>query len=524
MKKILALLLAVVMVLGLVACAAAPADNTPSDSTSTDAAESGNPSTWLCDKPTKLYVYDWDGREIASQRDQEIHDLILEITNVDVVKPVLADYHPNRAVFLASDEPIDLMMESCWWATDLIGQGAYQPVTELVEKYGTNFTERYSDLDQAFVKWNGEYYGIGGHDMVNLYGIWVNKTLLDKHGLAIPTTIDEFNEVAYALKEADPTVIPLLASWVWLQRCVEGSFAEGYWKWYNDETGLLNPDFMMPGYTDFATQIKTWYQDGILPEFVNPAAFTNDFYNESIIKGDCAFICGNYQQVPALLEDMRTADPSNTDEYVVIEPFSNGDKLGGVEPRPTIPYFFAVPAKSQNPELAIKYANWLISEEGYTLTQYGVEGIDFELDENGRRVKISDYTSCWASTPQGRAYQINDADLDWSEGGALDLVATRGNGGKLALQDDYGVNMDLSSIPQNLKDQNTADQTAVSEALALYMWGDATLEDWEAAKANYMEKNGEYLELWTALYNESMGKLGFTVETIRESLKAMADK
>ena len=520
MKKILALLLAVVMVLGLVACGATPAE-TPSTSTSTEAAESGNPETWLCDEPTKLYIYNWDGAPMETARDQEIHDLVLEITNVDMVIPQLSDYHPNRAMFLASDEPIDLMMESCWWATDLIGQGAYRDVTDLVMQYGTNFTEKYTDLQQAFVKWDGKYYGMGGPDKVTLYGIWVNKTLLEENGLEIPTTVEEFNEVAYALKEASPDTIPLLASWMWLQRCIEGSYAEGYWEWYNDEEGTLMPDFMMPGYTDFATQIKTWYKDGILPQFVNPASFTNDFYNEAIVKGQCAFICGNIQQVPGLLADMRTADPTNTDEYVYIEPFSNGDKLGGVEPRPLVPYFYAVPAKSQNPELAIKFLNWMLSEEGYTLLNYGVEGEDFILEEDGRNTAISDYSRCFYQSPLGRVAQTTDSYVDMSEGSASWMVATYGDGGKLALQDTYGVNMDLSGIPQNLKDQNTADKTAVSEVLANYMWGDATIEEWEAAKANYVEKNAEYLAKWTEVYNSSMEKLGFTVENIREGLIAL---
>ena len=518
MKKIIAMLLAAVMLLGLVACAASTQEEAASATNQAEPAKEGEVSTWLCDEPTTLYIYNnWDNTA-TTERDQAIHDKILEITNVDIQMPDCADYYANRAVFLASDEPIDLMLESCWWATDLIGQGAYQVVDDLVATYGNNFRAVTTENTHSFVKWDGHYYGMGGTNYQNLYGIWVNKTMLDEYGLAIPTTIAEFNDTVYALKEKDPECVPLLANWMWLQRCLESSFTEGYIDWYDEEAQLLKPDFMMPGYETFATQVKTWYKDGILPDFVNPATYSDDLRQTAWMTGKAAFVCDNFVAMPTYLQQLHELYPDT--EYVCIMSLEGENGRSGYEPRPSIPYFYAVPAKSENAELAMKFLDWAIGEEGWRLMNYGIEGEDYEINENGERVAISDYTGCWTmAAGVGEVYHAIPAEgTDMSEGSTNWLYEQFGSNVALAPQDTYGINLNLSSIDQSLKDAQSADATAVSEALANYMWADGTLEDFVAAKEAYAANNLEYMQARTALYQSVLDASGLTVADVRASL------
>ena len=531
MKKILAMLLLLAMCVSLfTACAKSETPDAPNadpaqteqtqDNTKTDAPSENTekPSTWLCDEPTKLYIYNNWGNTPTTDRDQEIHDRILEITNVDIVMPDCADYYNNRSVFLASDEPIDLMMESCWWATDLIGQGAYQIVDDLVDQYGVNFKASYDESMHSFVKWDGHYYGMGGSNYQSLYGIWANKTMLEENGYSLPTTIDEFNEIVYGLKEKNPDCIPLLANWQWLQRCFEASFSESYMDWYDTSENLLKPDFLMPGYTDFVKQVKAWYTDGILPDFVNPATYSNDLEQTAWMTGNVAFFCNNFANGPKNISNLHELYPD--EEYVYIDCLAGKDGRKGFEPRPLIPYFYAVPTKSQNAELAIKFLDWAIGEEGFRLMNYGVEGEDYTINDKGERVTISDYTGCWtmASGVGEVLYALDPEGTDVSEGSAKWLYKTYGFTGTVAPQDTYGINMNLSSIPQELKDTESAEKTTVSEVLANYMWADGTDEDWEAAKAAYAEKNAEYMKQRTALYQAVLDANGLTLDDIHAML------
>lgn len=532
MKKVLAMLLLIAMCVSLfTACAKSetPSSNTPSNNTENadqkdtpsedkTSDETEKPSTWLCDEPTKLYIYTTVDNTPVTARDQEIHDKILEITNVDIVMPEAADYYNNRSIFLASDEPIDLMLESCWWATDLIAQGAYQPVDELVEKYGTNFKSTYEENTHAFVKWDGHYYGMGGTNYQSLYGIFVNKTMLDQYGYSIPTTIDEFNEVVYGLKEQNPDCIPLLANWMWLERCFEASFADVFLDYYDAEQNLLLPEYLIPGFDTFAAQVKTWYQDGILPDFASPAAYTSDLESTAFLSGNVAFYCNNFPTAPAKIEELHTLYPDI--EYVYSSALTGEDGRGGFEPRPLIPYFYAVPTKSENAELAIKFLDWAIGEEGYRLMRYGVEGEDYTINENGERVSISDYTGCWSmgSGVGDVVYALDAEGTDNSEGSTNWLYKTYGFSGVVAPHDIYGVNMNLSTIPQNLRDNESSDKTALQEACSNYIWANGTVEDFEAAKTAYLENNAEYLAQKTAIYNGILEASGWTVDSIRAGL------
>lgn len=529
MKKLIALILAVVMCISIFAgCGnnneevAKEPEATPevTPEATPEAVEGDEVSTLLCDEPTKLVVYGNWSESPTTEDDQLVHDKILELTNVDLVRVGSGDYHGNRATYLSSGEQIDMMLESTWWATDLIAQGAYQDVTNLVEQYAPNFFTLIDPGYHSFVQWDGKYYGVGGTNYMNLYGIWVNKTMLDEIGAEIPTTIEEFEKICYDLKANDPECVPFLTNWMWLQRCFEGSFAEGYADWYDAAAGQLKIDMEMPGYTKFATAIKTWYKDGIIPAFCEPGSYTDDQWKTALMSGKCAFVPYTIQNFSAIVDEIKSVHPDV--EYVCIESLLGDEGQAGFEPRPSIPYFLAVPSSSENAELAVKFMNWLLTEEGSRLTQYGIEGVHYNI-ENGYLVptdKYDAYTKCYnmfgvynscanLTTEPATA----NAQLE------ADLLAAMGMNTNFAKNDAYGVNMNISSIPQDIRDKQATDKTTLTEVLAKYMWTDEVdLAAWEAAVAAYQANNAEFTAQRTEIYENCLNLMGKTTEDIRAGL------
>ena len=510
MKKLIALLLAVVLCVGIfTGC------NKPNTDPTTPSGGEG--SSLLCDKPTKLVVYGNWSESPTTESDKMVHDKILELTNVDLVRVGSGDYYGNRATYLSSGEQIDMMLESCWWATDLIAQGAYQDLTDLIAKHAPNFSTLIDPSYHSFVQWNGKYYGVGGTNYMNLYGIWVNKTMLEEIGEEVPTTIEEFVDVCYKLKAHDPECVPLLTNWMWLQRCFEGSFSEGYQDWYDASTDSLKINMETPGYTKFATAIKTWYNDGIIPAFCEPGSYTDDQWKTALMTGKCAFVPYTIQNFSAVVDEIQTLHPDV--EYVCIEALAGEGGKAGFEPRPSIPYFFAVPSSSENAELAVKFMNWLLTEEGSRLTQYGIEGVHYNVDANGYLVptdKYDDYTkvynlcnvynSCTNLTTEPAS---ENAKLE------AELLGAMGMNTNFAKNSCYGVNIDLSSIPQDIRDKQNAAKTTLNEVLAKYMWTDEVdLAGWNAAVAAYQTANAEFTAQRTAIYKAALELLGKTPEDI----------
>lgn len=534
MKKLLAILLVLVMCLSIfTACSSNETTTDSSSDTSasttdskTDAATtdessvSEENSSLLCDEPTKLVVYCNWSESPSTEDDQLVHDKILELTNVDLVRVGSGDYYSNRATYLSSGEQIDLMLESCWWATDLITQGAYQDLTDLIETYAPNFFEKIDPSYHSFVQWNGAYYGIGGTNYMNLYGIWVNKTMLDEIGAEIPTTLEEFEDICYQLKENDSEAIPLLTNWMWLQRCFEGSFTEGFADWYDDSADQLKIDMEMPGYTTFATAVKTWYNDGIIPAFCEPGSYSDDQWKTALMTGKCAFVPYMIRNFSAIVDEIQTIHPDV--EYVCIEALTGDAGQAGFEPRPSIPYFFAVPSSSENAELAVKFMNWLLTEEGSRLTKYGIEGVHYNVVD-GYLVPTDaydNYTKCYVLCDVfDVCTNLTTEPASDNEKLEAELLAAMGMSTNFAKNDAYGVNMNLASIPQDILDKQASDKTSLTETLAKYMWTDEVdLAAWEAAVVAYQTNNAEYTQQRTEIYKAALNQLGKTTEDIRAAL------
>ncbi|MBO5068901.1 MAG: extracellular solute-binding protein [Roseburia sp.] len=528
MKKLMSLILVGTMCLGMFACGTTNNEQQSGSEKDTTVAESSenvadtaateeSTSTLLCDEPTTLIVYGNWSESPTTEDDQMVHDKILELTNVDLVRVGSGDYYNQRATYLSSGEQIDLMLESCWWATDLIAQGAYQDVTDYVEEYAPNFYTMMDPSYHSFVKWDGKYYGIGGTAEMNLYGLWVNKTMLDEAGVAVPETIEDLENVCAKLLEKDPECYPIVANWTWLQREYESSFTEAYVDWYDDETGLLKVDFEMPGYLDFITAVKEWYKSGYLASFCEPGSWDNDKFTTALMTGKCAFVSYNCQGFLDLADQIASQP-----EYVYVEAFAGDEGQRGFEPRPSIPYFYAVPSSSENAELAIKFLNWAMTEDARRLMNHGIEGVHYNIDDNGYLVKTDaydNYTKCY-NLCNVFLSELEEEPATDNAKVTEELLAEYGMNTYFGKNDAYGVNMNLASIPQDIRDKQASDKTAVTEIIAKYMWTDEVdLAAVEKAIADYSENNSEYTKLRTEIYKNCLELLGVTTDDIRAGLE-----
>jgi putative aldouronate transport system substrate-binding protein len=138
-----------------------------------------------------------------------------EATNIhiDWIQIPGAGWTERKNLMLATGDLPDLF-EAQLNADDLTRygpDGTFIPMQDLIEKYAPNFTRLYEEmpaLDAYITAPDGNKYGVarinaGPWMPVNGQGM-INKMWLDKLGLAVPKTIDEFYEVLKAFKTRDP--------------------------------------------------------------------------------------------------------------------------------------------------------------------------------------------------------------------------------------------------------------------------------------------------------------------------------
>ena len=213
---------------------------------------------------------------------EAVHQKILVDTGVDikiVIGPANSDeFNTQLNNALAAGEQIDIaQVANMKTYYDL---GILADLSEAINKYGLNITERQGqeNMNQAFI--NGGYYGIPRNSIAgNTYPVWIRGDWLKKYNLNLPTTIEEFENALMIFAKNDPsgngTTIPLMTNGrdnKNVMGCIMSLAAAWLDYGYNDlngqfidSNGHLLPSILAPGFKDYLTTLYRWYKNGYLP-------------------------------------------------------------------------------------------------------------------------------------------------------------------------------------------------------------------------------------------------------------------
>ena len=139
--------------------------------------------------------------------------------------------------------------------------GAVQTLDVFIEDETVGFTQAQLDdfiegyYNEGKVFGDGKMYSLPVSKSTEV--LYYNKTFFDQHGLTVPTTWDQMEEVCKAIKEIEPSCIPLgydsESNW-FITMC------EQYNSPYTSATGE-NFLFNNQQNIDFVTKFRTWYQN-----------------------------------------------------------------------------------------------------------------------------------------------------------------------------------------------------------------------------------------------------------------------
>jgi putative aldouronate transport system substrate-binding protein len=242
---------------------------------------------------------------------------------------------------------------------------------------------------------NGKYYILPGYQRKIQVQQWIyRRDLFEQNNLAIPKTYDELFDALVILKEKYPDSTPI--STLWGGAHLFAMMGAGYgipagWagtSYYNASADLWQFSPATENYKAMYTFLNRCYEAGLL----DPAFFTQtdeEFYNK-LLDGSTfvtvTWITSGFAKWNAQLQANGIPDgewaplpvPESTIGITALPPVDPFRK-GLVVPARVInePYF----------EQLLKFLDWAVySDEGRTLTTWGIEGLTYE------------------NTPEGKAY------------------------------------------------------------------------------------------------------------------------
>lgn len=236
----------------------------------------------------------------------------------------------------------------------------------------------------------GEVFSLPARRMnVGQAGTFIRKDWLDKLGLPLPTTTQEFYDALVAFKTQDPggvgkkNVVPFTMTSDVRYRAINliESFIDPNLSrkeiWVNT---VIDRKFLLPGYSEGVRFLNKMYNEGLVDnQFM---LYIDDTDSDNSIKSGVvgAFIHNwdqPFRDTPGLLRDLKENVPDA--EIVAIDPFTNseGVTVKSIYDAAGLNYF--VPATSKNVDGALRYLNWLSKFENRYFLQIGEEGVTHEM-------------------------------------------------------------------------------------------------------------------------------------------------
>ncbi|MDO4292341.1 MAG: extracellular solute-binding protein [Eubacteriales bacterium] len=389
MKKITACVLTLSMAAGLAACGAAGgAEGANTAGTAENTAKEENVSadkkdTWLADEmvtityarpESSLQPYDPDCATVT---------WIRENLGIDLQVSTYSDYETKMNTLLAANQLPDLF--TIWGnVNDVVGTGSLLELTELIEQYAPNIQQDYDNIPElSRYKVDGGIYTLA---QIRRDENWeqgsvpcIRTDLLEEQGLAVPTTWDELYDVLDVLAEAYPESIAygargddrVLFNYMSPIKGLGGDYGL-----YQDEEGVWHMGCLEDSYKEALQYLNRMYEAGILDnEYLIVSA---DDWKSGLGTGKYLFYYDNPVFLDTLNKTLRETNPDAKLEPIMFLANDKGETANYGHPNN---YYnvWGISADTENQEVLMKFVNWLYSEQGGYLMNYGVEGVHWEM-------------------------------------------------------------------------------------------------------------------------------------------------
>lgn len=418
-NKIMSGVMAVLMLSSLSACSSK--DDT-ADATTTTKAETtlatnaGTAANTEAQTASKDDIVEMDTTPITftlytadSSVDMNFNDAvakkITEITGVtlEISHPVGGNDDQDIALMLASGTLPDMIFAKGSTGT-LIDSEAIIPLDDYIADYGANLKALYGDQIKRLRYANdGKIYTLGTNGVStaawNVDGTFqIQHAVLKDQGYPTIKTLDDYEKAIKDYAAKYPQIngydtIPLsLCGGSRLQWLVTVGNKAGFVLGYPDDgeflvddtTGEATYKWVHPGFKDYFKWLNRLYNEGV----IDPESFTQkyDQYLAKLSKGNVISIADawwDYASAETAIKGAEMYDrtycpmPVTMSEDIVAPYLMDLGFNGG--------WGIGITENCKDPQRAFQFLDWWCSDEAQILANWGIEGVNYEYDANGKR-------------------------------------------------------------------------------------------------------------------------------------------
>ena len=361
---------------------------------------------WLTDEKVTLTLwYDFTQEQLGNMADPNEADVfkwLEEQTNVHIewLIPVSGTEKESFNLLFAGERMPDILRTRNKYqytegAEAAVEDGYYLRLNELLEENAPNYMAMVNGdasikkevTTDSGLMW-GMYFVYSGNGKACNYGPAIRMDMLEKVGLDVPVTYEDWHTVLTAFKKQLGVEAPLFINSRASSTHDDWMSGFGVNQKFFQVDGAVKYGPIEAGYGEYIEQMKKWYDEGLI--YTDFALASGDTPDETLILNDrvgawagFASNCGSayYRTRGAVNEDfmlMGTTFPvkeaGETTHLRFADTFVNE-------------YAFAVSTDCEYPEIAVKWLDIFYNLAYNDNFNYGLrEGETWVLDENGEKI------------------------------------------------------------------------------------------------------------------------------------------
>ncbi|HIW80801.1 MAG TPA: extracellular solute-binding protein [Candidatus Acetatifactor stercoripullorum] len=340
---------------------------------------------------------------VASLADQlPVWQEIQERTNIKINWDVTASAQYVEVMKLrvtagGGDLPDIMLLPNGLSLSELGEQGIILPLESYIETNGENILKAYEEFPnaRALTSADGHIYSINQLNesaYFSPYTFIIRKDWLDRLGLEVPDTIDDWMEVLRAFRDEDANgngnpddEVPYSAGGhAWYPTYWGNAWGLHLFQsdgWYPDENGQIQYEFISDRAKEFYTWLNGFYEEGLLdPEFLTLGDESKMF--EKVARDEVGAFTAYASNIPTLEAALEANGVEGAELIPVIPP--QGPYARQVEIIGDMSVNgYVVTSSCENPDVAVAFMDYLMSEEGSELLNFGIEGDTYVKEADG---------------------------------------------------------------------------------------------------------------------------------------------
>ncbi len=471
--------------------------------------------------PTKISIITLDGGRVWKEDNpvtKELEKRTNTIIDANLAPPgeILNKYN----VLAASGDIPDISKLPNFEFQKFADNGLFLDVGDLVEQYGPNLKKVIPQEMWDLVKYKGKQLAIPYVNVPSKIVPAVRQDWLDNLGLKMPTNLEEYENMLVQFTNNDPDKNG--------KNDTYGLGASG--GWHGDFSMIFGAFGVMP--FDSGNTRQNYLKDGVIyssqisNEYKEAIAYIKKLWDEKVIDPEI-FIVKQDQALQKLVQSksgsftawwsivpqvlginlkMYEVNPSakwNPFPVAIVGP----EGKSGVESRGSINGTITISAKTKDPVAVIKFLDYLASDEGWELANYGIKGVHYNdiyqgRTEAGNKAMEEKWLDPLAQT-------INRPDMmDKIAKSSSDPVQIENNK-YIYVAYDYNLYEDIffgvpfTDVQKNLGPDLDKFE---DEMFIRFVTGKEPLSNWDQYVENWKKKGGkEILESRVQAYNELKG-------------------